>query len=200
MNECYICATAIIEQPSWKSLFGLERPTKICHNCSKKFQRADVIEENEKIGRITSLYIYNDAMRDFLHQYKFLQDIALAEVFKNELQEVLKTTATIVPISMHPRKKMERTFAHVEQLLISANLPYEDILEKVGTESMGEKTKEQRLVMPTQFKIKPTITVQPKSYVLVDDIVTTGTTLHQAATVLKKAGATHVEAVTLIRA
>lgn len=200
MNECLLCATTIAEQPSWKSLLGLERTTKICQNCSKKFQRADVIEESEKIDWITSLYIYNDAMREFLHQYKFLQDIALAEVFRNELREALNTTATIVPIPMHPEKKIERTFAQVEQLLISANIPYEDILEKIGTESMGEKSKEQRLAMPTQFKIKSTINVQPKSYVLVDDILTTGTTLHQAASILKKAGATKVEAVTLIRA
>lgn len=200
MNECLLCAAEIASLPSWKSLFALERQTKICENCSKSFQRADVIEENKTIERITSLYTYNEAMQDFLHQYKFLQDVALADVFKEELREVLKLKATIIPIPMHHEKKIDRTFAHVEQLLISAQVSYADVLVKIGTEAMGEKSKEQRLAMPTQFKLKRNIKVDLETVVLVDDIMTTGTTLRHAATVLKEAGAKHIEAVTLIRA
>lgn len=200
MNECLLCAAEMTTQLSWKSLFGLERQTKICDNCSKSFERADIIEENELLERMTSLYTYNDMMRDYLHQYKFLQDVALADVFKDDLHAALKTTATIVPIPMHREKKIDRTFAHVEQLLLSAGVPYVDVLEKIGTEAMGEKSKEQRLAMPTQFKLKENVNVDFTTVVLVDDIVTTGTTLHHAATVLKQAGATRIEAVTLIRA
>ena len=65
---------------------------------------------------------------------------------------------------------------------------------------MGEKSKQQRLAMEPLFTIKPETTIQPGTYILVDDIYTTGTTLRHAATVLKEAGATRVEAVTLIRA
>ncbi len=54
--------------------------------------------------------------------------------------------------------------------------------------------------MEPLFTIKPGTTIQPGTYILVDDIYTTGTTLRHAATVLKEAGATRVEAVTLIRA
>lgn len=200
MNECLLCATQLIETTSWKSLFGLERQTKICVPCSKSFQRADIIEENYVIERITSLYTYNEAMKDYLHQYKFLQDIALATVFKNELQEALKMDAIIVPIPIHPEKKITRTFSHVEQLLIEANVRYESILEKTSREVMGEKSKAERLAMTTPFILKYNVKIQPKTYVLVDDILTTGTTLRHAATVLRKAGAQRVEAVTLIRA
>ena len=49
-------------------------------------------------------------------------------------------------------------------------------------------------------RLKPETTIQPGTYILVDDIYTTGTTLRHAATVLKEAGATRVEAVTFIRA
>jgi len=200
MNSCLLCETPIAETPSWKALIGLEKQTEICQDCSKKFQRADIKEEDTTLEQITSLYTYNEAMREYLHQYKFLQDVALASVFANELRTLLKGNATIIPIPMHTEKKIQRTFAHVDELLISASIPFTHLLEKTGTEAMGEKSKAERLAMAPLFTLKPGTTVPSGTYIVIDDIYTTGTTLRHAATVLKEAGATRVEAVTLIRA
>ncbi|WP_399628628.1 ComF family protein [Sporosarcina sp. SG10008] len=200
MNSCQLCETPIAEKPSWKALLALEQQTEICQDCSKKFQRADIKEEEPFLDQITSLYTYNEAMREYLHQYKFLQDVALASVFANELRALLKGNATIVPIPMHPERRIQRTFAHVDELLKIARIPFTHLLEKTGTEAMGEKSKAQRLAMEPLFKLKQGTAIQPSTYILVDDIYTTGTTLRHAATVLKEAGATRVDAVTLIRA
>ena len=200
MNSCLLCETPIAEKPSWKALLALEKQTEICQDCSKKFQRADIKEEEPFWDQITSLYTYNEAMREYLHQYKFLQDVALASVFANELRPLLKRDATIIPIPMHPEKKIDRTFAHVDELLKSADIPFTHLLEKTGTEAMGEKSKAERLAMAPLFTLKPGKLVQSGTYIVIDDIYTTGTTLRHAATVLKEAGATRVEAVTLIRA
>lgn len=200
MTECLLCSKSLSDVPSWKSLLSLEEMMMICETCSKKFEIAEIKEEGSVIDQVTSLYTYNDAMRDYLHQYKFLQDIALAGLFKKELQDVLKGKTNIVPIPMHPDKKIARTFAHVEELLKSADITFIDVLEKVNSESMGTKTKEERHGMSPLFKQKTTQKIKPETYILVDDIYTTGTTLHHAAVVLKAAGAIRVEAVTLIRA
>lgn len=200
MNSCLLCETLIAEQPSWKALLSLEKQTEICQDCSKKFQRADIKEEDIFLDRLTSLYSYNEAMREYLHQFKFLQDVALASVFANELRVNLKGTATIVPIPMHPEKRIGRTFAHVDELLKSGGIPFTHLLVKTGSELMGEKSKAERLAMAPLFTLKPGTTVQAGTYIVIDDIYTTGTTLRHAATVLKEAGATRVEAVTLIRA
>ncbi|MBO0589088.1 phosphoribosyltransferase family protein [Sporosarcina sp. E16_8] len=200
MNSCLLCETPIAQKSSWKTLLALEKQTEICQDCSKNFKRADIKEVDTMLDQITSLYTYNEAMREYLHQYKFLQDVALASVFANELHTLLKGNATIIPIPMHPEKRIERTFSHVEELLKSACIPFADILEKIGTEAMGEKSRAERLAMESLFKMKPGTAIQPGTYILVDDIYTTGTTLRHAATALKQAGATHVEAVTLIRA
>ena len=86
-------------------------------------------------------------MREYLHQYKFLQDVALSGVFATELRNELKRkNGIIVPIPMHPDKKIERTFSHVDELLHAANIPFEDVLIKTNTEVMGEKTREERLI------------------------------------------------------
>ena len=200
MNSCLLCETPIAETPSWKALVGLEKQTEICQDCSKKFQRADIKEVDTTLDQITSLYTYNEAMREYLHHYKFLQDVALASVFANELCNLLKGNARIVPIPMHSEKKMDRTFAHVDELLKSAGIPFTHLLEKTGPEAMGEKSKAERLAMAPLFTLKPGTTVQSGIYIVIDDIYTTGTTLRHAAIVLKEAGATRVEAMTLIRA
>ncbi len=200
MNECLLCEQSIASAPSWKALLGLDKQTTICQDCSKKFQYADSKKEDTVLDRVTSLYTYNEAMREYLHQFKFLQDVILASVFANELRNHLQGNAIIVPIPMHPEKKMQRTFAHVDELLKRARVPYTHLLEKTDTEAMGEKSKEQRLAMKPLFIVKSETIIQPGTYILVDDIYTTGTTLRHAATVLKQAGATRIEAVTLIRA
>ncbi|MFS0575542.1 ComF family protein [Sporosarcina sp. 179-K 3D1 HS] len=200
MNHCLLCEQPIAAFPTWSGLLGIEHKKDICDDCSKNFQHADIIDDDPLFDRITSIYTYNDAMREYLHQYKFLQDIALAGVFANELRAVLKGKATVVPIPMHPEKKIERTFAHVDELLKRAGIPFTHLLEKVDTAVMGEKSKEERLAMRPLFTIKPGTSIGPGPYILVDDIFTTGTTLRHAATVLREAGATQVEAVTLIRA
>ena len=66
MNECLLCETPIAPTPSWKALLALEKQTDICQDCSKKFQRADIKEEDTFLDQITSLYTYNEAMREYL--------------------------------------------------------------------------------------------------------------------------------------
>ena len=199
--NCLLCEQKLASTPSWQSLFAIETTSLICENCSKSFERVDIKEEGDVVDHITSIYTYNEPMREYLHQYKFLQDVALAGVFAKELRgELARKDAIIVPIPMHPLKKIERTFAHVEEMLTAADIPFEDLLIKTNTDVMGEKTREERLSMRTLFSIKPGSDIQNTTYILVDDIYTTGTTLRHAAAVLKEAGAGRVEAVTLIRA
>ncbi|MDN4606787.1 ComF family protein [Sporosarcina highlanderae] len=203
--NCLLCEQRLASTPSWQSLFAIEKTLLICEDCSKSFERVDIEERGDILHHVKSLYTYNEAMREFLHQYKFLQDVALSEVFADELKNVLLNklkwkNAVIVPIPMHIDKKIERTFSQIDELLNAANVPYEDLLIKTNTEVMGEKTREERLSMRPLFSIKQGTVINKTTYILVDDIYTTGTTLRHAATVLLEAGAERVEAVTLIRA
>ena len=201
MKQCLLCEQQLASNPTWQSLIAIEKTTLICESCSKTFERVDIKEEGDIIDHVTSIYTYNESMREYLHQYKFLQDVALAGIFANELRSELKRKdAIIVPIPMHPAKKIERTFAHIDELLKAAKIPFEDLLEKTNTEVMGEKTREERLAMRPLFTIKPESIIRKTTYILVDDIFTTGTTLRHAASALKEAGAERVKAVTLIRA
>lgn len=202
MNICLICQERIMNRPSWKTLLLSENKERCCERCFNRFERINSESSNEYLDKIVSLYAYNQAMMEYLHQYKFLQDVALAQIFASELRTAIKLqSGIIVPIPMHPARLKERTFAHIDELLKVANIQFEHVLEKTTTSKMSEKTREERLAIETLFKIKEHGKIKHSStYVLIDDIYTTGTTLRHAAKLLKHQGATRVEAITLIKA
>lgn len=217
--NCYLCENRLDLKPSWRDLFFVDPEESICVNCRTRFEKngngcricgADGSEMCRECshwettgfrGVIDSgncLYAYNEAMKDYFHQFKFLQDVVLAEVFAEELADaVRKTKAIAVPIPMNQTKLKKRTFAQVDSMLDAGRVDYIHLLEK-NEEVQGEKTKEERMVTRGLFTLngKPV----PKNIVLVDDMYTTGTTLRLAAKLLKEAGAETVKFVALIRA
>ena len=115
-THCYLCAAPLHHKITWRKLLTPTREPAICEKCHQKFE--PVAPEQQKYKDVTALYHYNEPMKDFLHQYKFLKDVVLSEVFREEIHQHLKDEQTIiVPIPMHPEKQKERTFAHIDELL-----------------------------------------------------------------------------------
>ena len=126
-------------------------------------------------------------MKDYLHRYKFLHDILLAKVFNKILHEQLKNeTRLIIPIPMHPENLRLRTFAHIDELLKAANIPFAHHLIKLSTEQQSLKTREERLQTPQLFEVINPAAIKNKSLLIVDDIYTTGTTLNHAKKAMSK--------------
>jgi len=188
--HCLLCAQPLRIVPSWKTLLIGHFPSCLCDKCASHFERSSTT---------TALYQYNDAMKKYLHQYKFLQDVALAKVFRQEIYAQFKhETATIIPIPMHPIKQQERTFSHTEELLKAANIPFTQLLEKTTIETQSSKNREQRIKSAPLFRLTAAVQVEHKDYLLFDDIQTTGTTMRHAKQVLLEAGARNVRTFTLI--
>ncbi|WP_155591952.1 ComF family protein [Lysinibacillus cavernae] len=189
-SHCLMCTQPLKATISWKMLLTKQFSPTICERCAARFQRSHAS---------TALYQYNEEMKDYLHQFKFLQDVALAKVFRQELYaRFKKENAIILPIPMHPLKQRERTFSHTEELLKAAYIPYSQLLEKTTTETQSSKNREQRIDVAPLFRLKTGSRVEHKDYLLFDDIKTTGTTLQHAAVVLMQAGAKNVQHFTLI--
>ena len=73
------------------------------------------------------------------------------------------------------------------------------LLEHIGSgKKQSEKTRQERLQLKQPFKVKENVGV-PKKVLLVDDVYTTGATIHLAAKVLKETGVEEVESLTLFR-
>ncbi|RHW39942.1 ComF family protein [Lysinibacillus yapensis] len=195
VENCLLCNSPIDVPVTWKTLLTNEFPRTICLECEEKFEICKTSNEE-----VTSLYKYNEQMKDYLHRYKFMHDLLLAKVFRYQLHYHLKKTKElIVPIPMHAEKRKERTFAHVDELLNEAVIPYTHLLEKMTTATQASKSREERLNTPQIFQLEQGVIVQQKDILLVDDIYTTGTTINHAKQLLLDAGAKSVKAFTLIR-
>ncbi|WP_391208010.1 ComF family protein [Psychrobacillus sp. L4] len=205
--NCLICGSIFQSPPTWRKLFIYEIEPTACNRCLSKFEKTSPeIDFSDfqgtyyegAVDSVTTFYTYNEAMKSYLHQYKFLQDVALAQVFADELRHVFEAKeGIVVPIPMHPEKLLQRTFAQVDELLNCAEIPFKQLLAKTETNEQGKKTKKERLEAKSLFKVIDKIEAQ--NYLLFDDIYTTGTTIHHAAKVLKEAGAKRIDAITLIK-
>lgn len=205
--KCLICSGFFLESASWQKLFLLKQSDVICSGCRAKFEK---VQNNQieiewsgtiyegALDTVNSIYSYNDWMKSVFRQYKFHLDVELAKIFADDFKPLRKVQELIVPIPLHPEMLQKRTFAQVDQLLVAANVPFTHVLTKTSNRSQIGKSKKDRMSAEIMFSISQD--VQNKHILLVDDLYTTGTTLHHAAFVLKTAGASSVRAITMIRA
>lgn len=193
--NCLLCERELQGAMGWKELLTAVLPTTICQRCEQRFER---VTEQAHTDVIT-LFHYNEAMKDFLHRYKFMHDVVLAHVFNREIAAHLKyDSRMIIPIPMHPESLKQRTFSHVDEWLKAANIPFAHHLTKQSSEQQSKKTRQERLATVQLFKVKDPAAIKDKNIVLVDDIYTTGTTFRHAKKALLEGGANTVEGFILI--
>lgn len=217
--NCYLCDRDMPLKVSWRSIFFNELEEVICHRCHKNFDQLDggcpicsapgegmclnccEWELTEYAGMIDSgrcLYRYNPPMKEFLHQYKFLKDAVLSEVFAAALKKELNgQKSVIVPIPMNKAKLKERTFSQVDRLLDSASISYMHLLGK-NEVGLGGKSRSERMALHNVFWWEGNQV--PEKVLLFDDLYTTGSTMRLAAKVLKEKGVKKIEILALIRA
>ena len=192
INFCLYCQKPNETSPTWKNVFDRRYQNLKCEQCARKFCRID-----EMIDGIFCLFDYNEEMREYFHRLKFMKDVLLVYMFQQEIYDALKMFQQtfphhiITPIPMHDENKKIRTFAHVDELLLAAGVPFSHALKKITTETQSKKTRRQRLETKKLFE---TISeVKGKNFIIFDDIKTTGVTMQLAKEALIKAGATSVE-------
>lgn len=194
--NCLLCERELQGGVGWKELLIYTLPKTICERCEQRFEK--VTEQTE--SDVVTLFHYNDAMKDYLHRYKFLHDVVLAHVFNRDIHAHLKKDKRlIIPIPMHKDSLKVRTFAHVDELLKAANIPFEHHLMKRSNEQQAKKTRKERLATKQLFEVMSQKAILNKQILIVDDIYTTGTTFQHAKKVLLEAGAKSVDGFMLIQ-
>lgn len=194
-NENSICLVC-----NKNSINGLTHP-----KCRSKY-RID--------GSFSSI-VYNPIAKKLIYRFKykpFLLDLQslLCELFyegliQNETLSKYLKEGILVPIPLHNSKFKKRGYNQAEILAKGLSqrlkIPFEDSLKRVkNTKSqfkLGQMERKDNIY--GAFELNSLAEIKGKIVFLVDDILTSGSTLAEAANVLKKAGADKVFGLTLAR-
>ncbi|USS93615.1 ComF family protein [Fructilactobacillus ixorae] len=169
--------------------------TSRCSECQWWNQRMAVPLVNQ------ALYPYHGLMQTYLERYKFQGDYALRSLVKAAVVQVCqREQELIVPIPLAPTQLAVRKFNQVTGWLTDVAF-VSALMAKPKLVSQHQQTRQQRLVGWQPFALNPSTAAQlPGTRVcLVDDVYTTGQTLHQAQRLLLAAGVQGVRSVTLAR-
>jgi len=116
----------------------------------------------------------------------------------------LKEKFVFVPIPLSPKKQAIRGFNQAiligQELSRAINLPLETkiLLKKKNTKSQAQLNFEQRKInIKNCFNVKSGL--KNKKIILIDDLITSGATINEAARTLKQSGAQEIWAVALAR-
>jgi competence protein ComFC len=192
-----------------------------CQQCSEPFEGA--ITNAFACANCAHRTIYFDAavaayrgrgiVRQIIHDFKYARQIHLRHLvarwlctaFNDErLQE--RQFDIMVPVPLHPTRQRERGFNQAKLLaeLLSEriSLPCKLVLERIRyTTTQTALDRAERMEnLHNAFRLRKNANVRGLRVLLIDDVLTTGSTLSECARVLKRAGANCVYAATAARA
>lgn len=229
---CLFCDTELEYETSWSSVFLPSPENLICSGCQSKLKFLEgelcsrcsrVLEPAFKQGNLcydcvrweeapdwqgllesnTSIYHYNDFLKEVIARFKYRGDYAAAVAFRTELRAKIRSIPadSYVPIPLSHDRLYERGFNQSEALIAAAGFNPVSLLSRMHGEKQSKKSRTDRIRLKQVFQIIPGIKdeIKGKRIVLVDDIYTTGSTLLHAAKVLRGRGAKSVCSVTLAR-
>ena len=171
---------------------------EVCPDCQKWHQVKDAV-----MLKNTALYAYDEAGRKFMELFKFVGDTRVTVLVIKELRQKLlkyqKSGFVLCPLPSSSASLKKREFETIPTLLKQCQVSTVSLLEHRGSgKKQSEKTRQERLQLKQPFRIKEGILI-PKKVLLVDDVYTTGATMHLAAKVLTEFGVEEVESLTLFR-
>ena len=154
---------------------------------------------------------YEGPLRDILHAFKYDGRRSLAAPLGTLLRDaggpVLAGADAVVPVPLHPWKRLQRGFNQSADLARTLGVPVRSVLwrSRATRAQAGLTPGQRRRNVAGAFALIPwprraSMTIEKQILVLVDDVMTTGATLDACARVLERAGAREVRTLALARA
>jgi competence protein ComFC len=211
-NE-YLCADCQARAPRIVPPF--------CEKCSEPFSGAitssfecsNCADQTLHFEAAIAAYRARGIVRRLIHEFKYDQHQYLRHLIGHWLSDVLTDARVaeirfdaIVPVPLHPAKQRERGFNQATLLARSlsarSGIPVSGTLQRIRyTKTQTAFDRAERMEnLRGAFRLRPGRDVRGLRVLLVDDVLTTGSTLSECARVLKHGGARSVYAATAARA
>ena len=105
----------------------------------------------------------------------------------------------VVPVPSNKIDDTKRGFNHVVEIYKSLGLPMVDALIKVKNEKQSSKSKKNRLNIDTVIVGQNLEKLYGKKVLIVDDVYTTGATMHKAISVIKEASPKQIKVLVIAK-
>jgi ComF family protein len=222
--HCVICA-ADVEPDLYLCDSCSEKTPRIhapfCATCSEPFSGAitdtftcaNCAHRSLHFEAAVAAYRSRGIVRRLVHQFKYGHQQHLRHPIAKWLGETLgdprlrgRHFDAIVPVPLHPARERERGFNQAallaELLSKRAGIPLRNALLRVRyTTTQTAYDRQERMEnLKDAFCLRKNADVRGSRMLLVDDVLTTGSTLSECARVLKDGGALSVHAATAARA
>ena len=204
----------------WSSLTFITR--EYCKKCGTSFlsdnhpclcTEEHCIHENHLYHSTRSVIEYNGTAKDLIKRFKFHAKFEVVRLFKNWFNCVLKEHCYqeidyIIPVPLHKQKLKIRGYNQTAILakIISQIIRkkyYTKILLKVkGTadqSGLKGRARKRNLIGAFDINHENAYILKNKRILLVDDIITTGTTVNECSKILLKYGAFETRILSLAR-
>ncbi|MFA7662335.1 MAG: ComF family protein [Patescibacteria group bacterium] len=187
-----------------------QKDTWLCENCFQKIKILDnnLIPKNNDtlfLDKIISACHYKNSLLEKIiptFKYKFATELArpLGQILIQTLSKFEIPSETIlIPVPLHQKRFNERGFNQAELLAKELSLHFDLLLQtKIisrtkNTEHQARLNRTERLQNLDQcFRCLNPDLVKNKNIILIDDVLTTGSTLNNIAEILKKSGAKEI--------
>ena len=151
-----------------------------------------------------SLFEYRDSIKELIYQYKFRNEKSLAYLIAMLLNSAGAGHCLWVPVPARQKAKRRRGWDPMELVCRVLKRKYGIrtgvLLRRVGNipqKRLKYRERVENIQGTIKLRKKNDRTFLDEEIVLLDDIITTGTTLSECARVLKEAGVRKVRALTL---
>jgi competence protein ComFC len=165
----------------------------------------------EHLDAIFPVFKFNPLIQNLVHALKYQGlkslGVALGKYAGIQVRPMISTEpdTVLIPIPLHPIKLRERGYNQSDYIAdgfaISLQLPVrKDILRRIkNTVTQTQLTAEERHQnMQDAFSVKKNVDLtKVKNVILIDDVLTTGSTMNSAAEVLKKVGIQRIYGLTV---
>ncbi len=190
-NEQIVCSKCLSE-------FCIVENNELESEYEKKFSKDKLIDE----FKAAFIFKEGSTIQNLIHSLKYEQKF-LAGIFLGRLiakiwfDEIIKWNADlIVPVPLHRLKKSERGYNQsdfiVKGLSKELNIPFKSRLIKRIRHTATQthlNLIERKENVKNAFKVARKNEISGKRIIIVDDVVTTGSTVSECALVLREAGA-----------
>lgn len=181
----------------------------LCSDCQKTLVFTPHIRRINDLKICSALLYKKQALiEQLIESFKYKHQSNLARFLGPKMTEALRlfhtdTRAILVPVPLHPHRERERGYNQAEQLarVVSNHLGFEmhSLLRRKKNTLQQARLKHRQERQENLVGAFETTQILPKGrqLILVDDIVTTGSTLLECKRTLQEAGADSVLALSL---